>query len=66
MYGKPSLGTVLPMGGLTAAPEVLPGIPFARGLQEVAGVGFLLYVSTAIALLSIKLWFHLHGTGDRT
>lgn len=66
MYGKPALGTVLPMAGLTAAPEVLPGIPFARGLQEVAGAGFLLYVSTAIALLSIKLWFRLHGAGDRT
>ncbi|PAU47573.1 hypothetical protein CK936_18000 [Streptomyces albireticuli] len=61
---------MLPMAGLTATPEVLPGIPFARGLQEVAGAGFLLYVSAAIALLSIKLWFRLHSsgasTGDRT
>jgi hypothetical protein len=66
MYGKPALGTVLPMAGLTAAPEVLPGIPFAKGLQEAAGAGFLLYCTTAIALLLIKLWLHLQRAGDRS
>ncbi|MBT2385069.1 hypothetical protein [Streptomyces sp. ISL-11] len=66
MYGKPALGTVLPMAGLTAAPEVLPGVPFARGLQQAAGAGFLLYCTAAIALLSIKLWLHMRGTGDQS
>ncbi len=65
MYGKPVLGTVLPMAGLTAAPKVLPGLPFAQGLQEAAGAGFLLYCATAIAMVSIKLWFQLRNTGDR-
>ncbi|MEU7107580.1 hypothetical protein ABZ951_21355 [Streptomyces sp. NPDC046215] len=66
MYGKPALGTVLPLAGLTTAPEVLPGIPFARGLQQAAGAGFLLYCATAIALLSIKLWFHMQRSGDES
>ncbi len=65
MYGKPALGTVLPFAGLTAAPEVIPGIPFARGLQEAAGAGFLLYCSIAAVLLSAKFWFVLRNSGDR-
>lgn len=64
MYGKPALGSVLPLAGLTAAPEVLPGIPFARALQEVAGVGFLLYCTTAIVILSAKIWFLARNAGD--
>lgn len=64
MYGKPALGTVLPLAGLTAAPEVLPGIPFARALQELAGAGFLLYCATAMAILSAKIWFLLRNAGD--
>ncbi|GHC55858.1 hypothetical protein GCM10010507_35420 [Streptomyces cinnamoneus] len=66
MYGKPALGTVLPLAGLTAAPEVMPGIPFARGLQEAAGAGFLLYCAIAAALLSAKFWYVLRNSGDRS
>jgi hypothetical protein len=64
MYGKPALGAVLPMAGLTAAPHVLPGLPFAQGVQEAAGAGFLLYVATAIAMLSLKLWFWARNPGE--
>ncbi|GHF66241.1 hypothetical protein GCM10010218_54700 [Streptomyces mashuensis] len=64
MYGKPALGTVLPLAGLTAAPEVLPGIPFARGLQEAAGAGFLLYCAIAVILLSAKMYYVLRNPGD--
>ncbi|MFC5723077.1 hypothetical protein ACFP1Z_23190 [Streptomyces gamaensis] len=58
------------MAGLTlAAPAVLPGLPIARGLQEAAGAGFLLYCATAVTLLSVKLWFQLRSWlqphGDR-
>ncbi|MEV4438170.1 hypothetical protein AB0K09_03990 [Streptomyces sp. NPDC049577] len=66
MYGKPALGTVLPLAGLTAAPEVMPGIPFAKGLQEAAGAGFLLYCSVAVVLLSAKAWFQVRNHGDRS
>lgn len=65
MYGKPALGIVLPLAGLMAAPEVLPGVPFARGLQEAAGAGFLLYCSTATILLLVKFWFAFRSSGDR-
>ncbi|CAM5571002.1 hypothetical protein ACSNOH_10775 [Streptomyces sp. URMC 127] len=66
MYGKPALGSVLPMAGLTVAPEVLPGIPFARGLQEAAGAGFLLYCATALTLIAVKLWFAVRAAVDRS
>ncbi|MGW2597243.1 hypothetical protein [Streptomyces klenkii] len=62
MYGKPALGSVLPMAGLTVAPQVLPGIPFAKGLQEAAGAGFLLYCTSAFVLIAVKLWFAARGT----
>ncbi|QLE71629.1 hypothetical protein FGW37_08460 [Streptomyces rectiverticillatus] len=62
MYGKPALGSVLPMAGLTAAPEVLPGIPIARGLQEAAGAGFLLYCASAFVIIAVKLWFAVRAT----
>ncbi|MGA5818158.1 hypothetical protein ACPC54_09895 [Kitasatospora sp. NPDC094028] len=65
MYGKPVLGIGLPLAGLTAAPEVLPGIPFAKGLQEVAGAGFLLYCTTAAVLLLAKFWFVLRNHGEQ-
>lgn len=65
MYGKPVLGTVLPMAGLTAAPKVLPGMPFAQGLQEAAGAGFLLYCTAALVMLSVKFWFLLRNAGGR-
>ncbi|MDT0451752.1 hypothetical protein [Streptomyces hesseae] len=54
------------MAGLTAAPEVLPGIPFARGLQEAAGAGFLLYCAIAVALLTAKFWFVLRNSGEHS
>ncbi|WP_190023675.1 hypothetical protein [Streptomyces hiroshimensis] len=50
------------MAGLTAAPEVLPGVPFARGLQEIAGAGFLLYCTTAFVIIAAKLWFAARST----
>ncbi|MFH8785605.1 hypothetical protein [Streptomyces roseoverticillatus] len=65
MYGKPALGSVLPMAGLTAAPEVLPGVPFARGLQEAAGAGFLLYCTSALVIIAAKFWFAARGTQGR-
>ncbi len=63
MYGKPALGTVVPLAGLTAAPRVLPGIPFARGLQEAAGAGFLLYCAVAVALITAKFWYRIRNSG---
>ncbi|MBZ4318848.1 hypothetical protein JNW98_05585 [Streptomyces sp. SCA2-4] len=67
MYGKPALGTVVPLAGLTAAaPEVLPGLPYARGLQEAAGAGFLLYCSIAAVLLSLKFWYRIRNSGGRS
>ncbi len=66
MYGKPALGSVLPMAGLTAAPEVLPGIPFAKGLQEAAGAGFLLYCTAALVIIAAKLWFAARNTPDHS
>ncbi|CAM5639299.1 hypothetical protein KAURM247S_05200 [Kitasatospora aureofaciens] len=65
MYGKPALGIVLPLAGLTAAPEVLPGLPFAKDLQEAAGAGFLLYCFLAVALIGVKFWFAFRNPGDR-
>lgn len=65
MYGKPALGTVVPLAGLTVAPRVLPGLPFAKGLQEAAGAGFLLYCAVAAALFSAKLWFGIRNSGGR-
>ncbi|MFI9718804.1 hypothetical protein ACIHFE_03985 [Streptomyces sp. NPDC052396] len=53
------------MAGLTAAPRVLPGIPFAKGLQETAGAGFLLYCAVAVALISAKFWYRLRNSGGR-
>ncbi len=66
MYGKPALGTVVPLAGLTAAPEVLPGLPYARGLQEAAGTGFLLYCSIAAVLILLKCWYRIRNSGDRS
>ncbi|MFF9644862.1 hypothetical protein [Kitasatospora aureofaciens] len=53
------------MAGLTAAPEVLPGLPFAKDLQEAAGAGFLLYCFLAVALIGVKFWFAFRNPGDR-
>ncbi|GAA2921207.1 hypothetical protein GCM10020221_16750 [Streptomyces thioluteus] len=66
MYGKPALGAVVPLAGLTAAPEVAPGLPFAEGLQEAAGAGFLLYCAVAAALISLKFWFRIRNSGGRS
>ncbi|MFF7727990.1 hypothetical protein [Streptomyces sp. NPDC008001] len=49
------------MAGLTVAPEVLPGTPFARGLQEAAGAGFALYCASAFVIIAVKLWFAVRG-----
>ncbi|MGI5337337.1 hypothetical protein ACQEVS_08045 [Streptomyces sp. CA-181903] len=53
------------MAGLTAAPKVLPGLPYAKGLQEAAGAGFLLYCSIAAVLLSLKFWYAVRNLGGR-
>ncbi|MEU5129477.1 hypothetical protein J7W19_07830 [Streptomyces mobaraensis NBRC 13819 = DSM 40847] len=66
MYGKPALGTVVPLAGLTAAPKVMPGLPYAKGLQEAAGAGFLLYCSIAAVLLSLKFWYAIRNSGGRS
>lgn len=55
MYGKPALGTVLPLAGMAAAPEAIPGLPLAKALQATAGAGFALYCLTALILISIRI-----------
>lgn len=55
MYGKPALGTVLPLAGMAAAPEAIPGLPLAKALQATAGAGFVLYCLTAFVLISIRI-----------
>ena len=51
MYGRPALGSLLPLAGAMTVPEAIPGLPLARALQETAGVGFLFYCLTACAIL---------------
>jgi len=51
MYGRSAVGSVLPLVGLAAAPEMVPGIPVARALQATAGAGFLLYCLVVFGLL---------------
>lgn len=55
MYGKPAWGTVLPLAGMAAAPETVPGLPLAKALQATAGAGFALYCLTACVLISIRI-----------
>ncbi|GAA0408617.1 hypothetical protein [Streptomyces luteireticuli] len=66
MYGKPALGTVVPLAGLTAAPQVAPGMPFAEDLQEAAGAGFVLYCAVAAALISLKFWYRIRNWSGRS
>lgn len=56
MYGRPALGTMLPLAGMATASRTVPGIPFARGLQIAAGMGFLLYCLIAFGLMAARLW----------
>ncbi|GAA0622795.1 hypothetical protein GCM10010394_61920 [Streptomyces crystallinus] len=67
MYGKPAWGTVLPLAGMAAAPEAIPGLPLAKALQATAGAGFALYCLTALVLISIRIrmrWrIHSNTTG---
>ncbi|MDP9612062.1 hypothetical protein JOF35_004339 [Streptomyces demainii] len=55
MYGRSAVGSVLPLVGLAAGPEMIPGIPVARALQATAGAGFLLYCLTVLGLLVARL-----------
>lgn len=55
MYGRSALGSALPLVGLAAAPEMIPGIPVARALQATAGAGFLLYCLVVFGLLVARL-----------
>ncbi len=55
MYGRPALGAVLPLAGVMAAPEAIPGLPMARALQATAGAGFLLYCLTACLILLARV-----------
>jgi hypothetical protein len=75
MYGKSALGSVLPLAGLAAAPEMMPGIPLARALQATAGAGFLVYCLVAFGLLVARLCIRTRasptgpgavGRGERT
>lgn len=60
MYGKPALGTVLPLAGMAAAPEAVPGLPLAKALQATAGAGFVLYCLVACILISIRIRLRWH------
>lgn len=62
MYGRPALGTMLPLAGMAGVPEVIPGIPCAQALQATAGAGFMLYCLIAFVLLSARIW--LRGRTD--
>lgn len=55
MYGRPALGTLLPLAGAMAAPEAIPGLPLAKTLQAAAGAGFLLYCLTAVLILLARI-----------
>ena len=55
MYGRPALGTLLPLAGAMAAPEAVPGLPLAKALQATAGAGFLLYCLTAFLILLARI-----------
>lgn len=67
MYGRSAVGSVLPLVGLAAAPEMIPGIPVARALQATAGAGFLLYCLIVLGLLlaRIRLRARPSATGSR-
>jgi hypothetical protein len=47
---------MLPLAGMATASKAVPGIPFARGLQIAAGMGFLLYCMIAFGLIAARLW----------
>lgn len=51
------------MVGLAAAPEMIPGISFARGLQAIAGAGFLLYCLIFFGLLLARLRLRAPSSG---
>jgi hypothetical protein len=55
MYGRPALGTLLPLAGALAAPKAIPGLPLARTLQATAGAGFLFYCLTACLILLARI-----------
>ncbi|MFH8369685.1 hypothetical protein [Streptomyces sp. NPDC018031] len=56
---------MLPMVGLAAAPEMIPGISVARGLQVVAGAGFLLYCLVFFGLLIARLRLRARSSASR-
>lgn len=64
MYGRPALGTLLPLAGAVATPEAIPGLPLARTLQAIAGAGFLLYCLTACLIILARLRLR-RGGGSR-
>jgi len=55
MYGRPALGTLLPLAGAMAAPEAIPGLSLAKALQATAGAGFLLYCLTVCMILLARI-----------
>lgn len=68
MYGRPALGTMLPLAGVTAASQDIPGLPWARALQAAAGAGFVLYCLIAFALVTARIWLRARrpgGAGER-
>ncbi|WP_371652157.1 MULTISPECIES: hypothetical protein [unclassified Streptomyces] len=54
------MGTVLPLAGMAAAPEAVPGLPLAKALQATAGAGFVLYCLVACILISIRIRLRWH------
>uniref|UniRef100_A0AAU2VBX5 Uncharacterized protein n=1 Tax=Streptomyces sp. NBC_00003 TaxID=2903608 RepID=A0AAU2VBX5_9ACTN len=61
MYGKPAWGTILPLAGMAAAPEAIPGLPLAKALQEAAGAGFIVYCLIACLLLLARIGLRRHS-----
>ncbi|OKI37432.1 hypothetical protein A6A29_40675 [Streptomyces sp. TSRI0281] len=55
MYGRSALGSALPLVGLAASMEEIPGSPVASALQATAGAGFLLYLLVVLGLFVARL-----------
>lgn len=49
------MGALMPLAGVVAAPEVIPGLPLAKALQAIAGFGFVLYCLTACLIILTRI-----------
>jgi hypothetical protein len=62
MYGRSALGSVLPLVGLAAVPEEIPGISLAKAFQAMAGAGFLLYLLIVFGLVVARFRVRVGST----